>query len=305
MAVQALVLQQLAAARKAYAALCKGKDPEALHDLRVALRRLRSMLGAYRGELTLKKRTRRELRDLATATNPGRDAEVRLAIFSALPLPGAVRARRGVAWAGQRLTAETTAGAQAARAALAGNFENVCRHVERGLAPSDIGRETTWRAALEARLDTAWTELDADLQALRRQFNMEGVHRLRIEMKRLRYLLEPVESLLPPARALVRETRELQTLLGDLRDVQLFGEWLLSAAETAGAARGRAELQLALGGDAQQPANEAAQALPGLAYMAKTLCTREGTLETQTKEWLAGQSVDRLDGKVGELREAL
>lgn len=303
-AVRALILQQLSAARKAYAALRKGKDPEALHDLRVALRRTRSMLGAYRGEIALKKRTRRELRDLAAATNPARDAEVRLAIFSALPPPGAARARPGVAWAGQRLAAETAAGARTARDALAGRFESLCRHIEHGLEPPDDDSGTTWCAALGARLDTAWTELDGELQALHAQFSMDTVHRLRIEMKRMRYLLEPLVPLLPPAKALVDETRDLQTLFGDLRDAQLFGEWLVGAAEAAGAARGRAELQRALGVD-NRPEDPAMQAMPGLAYLAKTLCARELALEAQARAWVAGEGAGRLAAKVGDLRAAL
>lgn len=303
-ALEALVLQQVAAARGAYAALCKGKDPEALHDLRVALRRMRSLLRAYRRALGLRKRTRHELRDLAAATNPARDAEVRLGIFCTLPAPGAARAKPGVAWAGQRLGAERAARARAARAALDEGCERACRDIERGLQLRDAGRYTPWCVTLAQRLDSAWPALDAEMQALRGEFSMAHLHRLRIEMKRLRYLLEPVVALLTPAKALVAETRALQTLLGDLRDTQLFGQWLLGAAEAAGAARGRADLERSLGLE-NQPQDQAAQAMPGLAYLAQTVHARESTLEQKVREWLCGESAGRLAGKVERLRAQL
>ena len=50
-------------------------EADALHDLRVALRRLRSWLRAFRPELsdTVRGRTRRKLSALASATNEARD----------------------------------------------------------------------------------------------------------------------------------------------------------------------------------------------------------------------------------------
>src|SRR6476661_11254113 len=59
-------------------------DADALHDLRVAMRRLRSWLRAFRPELsdTVRGRTRRKLRALASATNGARDDEVTLAFIA-------------------------------------------------------------------------------------------------------------------------------------------------------------------------------------------------------------------------------
>ncbi len=55
-------------------------DTEALHDFRVALRRLRSCTRAYRTQLqgSVSKQMRRRLRNLTLTTNTGRDAEVHL-----------------------------------------------------------------------------------------------------------------------------------------------------------------------------------------------------------------------------------
>src|SRR5947208_3351756 len=61
--------------------LTNSQDSEALHDFRVAVRRLRSSLRAFRPHLgdSLAKKLRRRLRDLTAATNAARDAEVMLA----------------------------------------------------------------------------------------------------------------------------------------------------------------------------------------------------------------------------------
>lgn len=299
-----LVAAQTEVARTAYAALCAGEDPEALHDLRVALRRMRSLLRAYRGELRLRKRRRRELSDLAAATNPARDAEVLLDLYSHLPLPKAAQAKPGVAWAGMRLRDEMQAGGRAARAALDTDLERLCRHVERGLEVSAAGRQAVWRVALVERLEAAWAALDAELQALQTEFSMARAHRARIEAKRLRYLFEPVRALLDPAKALVDEAKQLQTLLGDLHDTQVFGEWLIGAAEVAGAHRGRDELAQALGWDAAE-SDEAAVAMPGVAYLGKRVRERERLLANEVSAWLAGDGLQRLGAAAQAVREAL
>ena len=56
-------------------------DPMALHDFRVAIRRLRSCLQAYRPEIdgSLSRRLRRRLTRLAQITRRSRDLEVHLA----------------------------------------------------------------------------------------------------------------------------------------------------------------------------------------------------------------------------------
>lgn len=301
----ALVKAQADAARTAYAALRKGEDPEALHDLRVALRRMRSLLRAYRGELRLRKPVRRELSELAAATNPARDAEVLLDLYSQLPLPRAGRAKPGVAWAGARLRDGMQAGAQAAREALDADLERLCRHVERGVAIRSSGQYAPWRAVLAEGLHTAWGELESELQALQIEFSMTRAHRARIDAKRLRYLLEPARGVLKPAKALVEESKRLQTLLGDLHDAQVFGEWLMDAAKVASACRGRSELARALGWDAEKQHDEAEDAMPGLLYLGKMVCERERTLAEEVKAWMAGGGSQRLGEAVSAAREAL
>jgi len=72
-AVALIAVARLDEARAASARLDGREDPEALHDFRVALRRLRTLLRAYRqeaGDVTPKKLQRR-LRDLTRDTSAG------------------------------------------------------------------------------------------------------------------------------------------------------------------------------------------------------------------------------------------
>src|ERR687890_1341184 len=72
-----LALSHLDAIDRARLRLGDGLDGEALHDFRVGIRRLRSAIRAYRDELegSVGGKERRQLRNLARATNDGRDLE--------------------------------------------------------------------------------------------------------------------------------------------------------------------------------------------------------------------------------------
>ncbi|MBV9080833.1 MAG: CHAD domain-containing protein, partial [Elusimicrobia bacterium] len=69
-------------------------DPEAIHDFRVALRRLRANVDSFREllENAASKKIRRRLRRLARDTNASRDAEAGLALLSSVTVPAAGRA---------------------------------------------------------------------------------------------------------------------------------------------------------------------------------------------------------------------
>src|ERR1700680_2117802 len=85
-----LALAYLDQAAAALPRLADPEDGEALHDLRVALRRLRGCLESYADQLgdSVPKKLARRLRRLARATGPGRAAQVAI---------GQVREHRGAA----------------------------------------------------------------------------------------------------------------------------------------------------------------------------------------------------------------
>lgn len=315
--VCSLVETQLTAAKTAFGALQAGADPEALHDLRVALRRTRSLLRAYRDVFPLRKRLRRALSALAAATNPARDAEVLHVLYVGL-LPTLVcpaEAQAGVNWLGLRLDAEVAETAQAARAALERELEHLCRHLHHALQAQADTDGPPWRAVLGPMLETSWQQLEADLQTLHGHFDMAGAHQARIAAKRLRYLLEPLRDVASAevaaaAAAMVSTTRSLQTLLGDLHDVQVFADWLVRSAEAVGARQAGIQLRLALGHvqDSSPPSvqDEVAPALlPGLLCLAQSVRTAEAAQSARAQAWLAEGGTVGLAQGVQALLKAL
>ena len=83
-AARRIAVNLLDAASAARERLTDADDAEALHDFRVAMRRLRSTLRAYQPQLdaVVPSKLRRRLRDLARATGEARDVEVQIAATS-------------------------------------------------------------------------------------------------------------------------------------------------------------------------------------------------------------------------------
>src|SRR5262245_34380048 len=100
-----LALMHLEAARAARTGVETAADPEALHDYRVALRRLRSCLRSYGPELrsTVNRKSRRRLDRIARATNQSRDLEVHLGWLAAEAAAAGEAERPGIEWLTARL----------------------------------------------------------------------------------------------------------------------------------------------------------------------------------------------------------
>ncbi len=192
-----VALNLLDAAHAAEQRVRERTDDEALHDFRVALRRMRSTLRGFRAHLdqAIPKKVRTGLRDLARATTAGRDAEV-LAI-----------------WA---------------------------RDLETQVPPGSV---------LATLISEHAAVFEQELAALRSATDDVPAHSARITAKRLRYLLEPVVELEPRAGPVVARVKALQTLLGELRDLQLAGAELADAAAAAAAERARGQHERALAPD--------------------------------------------------------
>ena len=233
-----IALGLLQALRSARARLGTG-DPEALHDFRVALRRLRTALRTYRPQLRggVGRRARRRLRRLARATRESRDLEVHLAWSRAQAGRLSPRQQSGVEWLADRMERRR-------READAGLHRRVERDFARTIDPLE-GRLTTYRATIgrEPRrslatavvIGAAIQRLTGDLEAalghLHGLRDEAPAHRARIAAKRLRYALEPVAGLAAGADVLIERLRGLQDELGDLHDSHVFVAELARAIE--------------------------------------------------------------------------
>lgn len=229
-AVRRLALAQLERAATARQQLVDGDRDEALHDLRVALRRLRSLLRSHRTSFSVEfpKKALRRVAALARDTNPGRDAEVQLAWLAS--------------FAGELKPAERTGHRELARE-LAQRRDESYRKVEReivrdftSIAEKLGGRLAAYRVAVDLErparpasfaaatreaLTPGAAEFLDRLGAIGSAADEAAGHAARIAAKRLRYLIEPVIPWLPAARRPVELLKDLQDLLGELHDGQL------------------------------------------------------------------------------------
>ena len=208
----------------------RDEEPEALHDFRVALRRLRSCLRAYRPELrtSVSKRSYARLRRLARSTRKSRDLEVHLAWVRGGKTEPAEHEGVAHALAGRLDSAE-----HRMRKRLDRRFGRAHRRLERQLGrlvidrPLDESAPEHTMAAVTGRLvlDRSNT-LRAALADIRSIGDREAIHQARIAAKRLRYLIEPFESAVAGAPGLLGRLTAFQDTFGDLHDVQVFGDEL-------------------------------------------------------------------------------
>src|SRR5262245_14698268 len=117
-AIRILALPFLDGAAAAAGLLESDAGGEALHDFRVALRRLRTLLKAYRDLVrdSVSKKQARALRDLARSTGAARDAEVQLEWLAAQGEAIKPGARKALDWLVEKVEARR----QAAYAAVRG-----------------------------------------------------------------------------------------------------------------------------------------------------------------------------------------
>lgn len=201
-------------------------DPAAgLHDLRVALRRLRTWLRAYRPELddTVGKKTRRRAGKIARGTNEPRDVEaMREWIESQDDFTS--RERAGVRWLIGRLTREQ-------RELEADTHKLLARRVPKMIATLSKELEHYWLhcAIDDAAVPTTMALVARDVLATQAQRiaraigriessdDARKIHRVRIAAKRLRYVLEAIEH--ASAESLVERLTSLQDTLGASHDM--------------------------------------------------------------------------------------
>jgi CHAD domain-containing protein len=221
-------------------------DPQALHNVRVALRRLRSWLRAYRPVLddTVSRKSRRVFAKLAHSTNAARDAEVALAWLEAqvdLP-PAAARGHRELV---DRLTAERQQRAHAVDEYLAARLPRAVRRLEEQLAsywlrvPVDGAIAETQMYELTTKLLRSHAKrFGRAVKRARSAHDVASAHRARIAAKRLRYFLEPLDTD-ERAAALIARLTTLQDRLGEFHDAQLLAERIVHEVEDIASANAR------------------------------------------------------------------
>ncbi len=275
-------------------------DPMALHDFRVATRRLRSGLQAYRPEIdgNRSRRFRRRLARLARATGRSRDVEAHLAWEREQEAELTERQRAGLRWHLDRLEARRRRADRRLSQLVERRFTRLEKRFRRRLQTYrlDIERDPSRRrheaaAVLGSRIQKFGGDLECRLGAIRTMADEAAAHRARLAAKRLRYLLEPIRSEVEGVEPLIGKLRDLQDALGEVHDSQTHRAELAGELAAAGREHTRRlddAVRAALVPGADHIAG-GEDPRPGLLALIERLGEREAEAFSRLRiDWLAG-----------------
>jgi len=303
-----VALALLADGDGAAARLAAGGDDEALHDFRVALRRLRSTLRAFRPWLkgSVERKMEKRLRRLAHATNDARDAQVQLQWIGEQRHALGRRQRVAVDYLSERLETRRSAWAREQARVLARYgrashklFERLQTY--RGRVDASA-RSNAYGSALAGGMAEHLGAMREHMAAISGSGDEEHIHRARIEGKKLRYLLEPLRgNRHADPQQMVKHLKRLQDVLGELHDCHRLAAEIAAALVDAAVERAR-ELHAAAydrGASAAGLRNELrGDPRAGLLALDRLLLARrEALFASLDGEWRAG-GVDALTAEV-------
>jgi CHAD domain-containing protein len=213
-------------------------DVEAVHDARVAARRLRSALSLLAGkpEGRRARRADRTLRDLARAAGQGRDLDVGLEILKASPAGG----NEAAAKLHRSLSAARSRARVLSREALLDLDVAHLRRDLRALAASTRVDRAMFASRHEALRRHEDQTIARQLATARSGRHPGALHEARRAARRLRYAAELAELLQGADSGEAGRWRKMQTELGEIQDRRVLGAWLSSRQRRAAAAGDRA-----------------------------------------------------------------
>jgi CHAD domain-containing protein len=212
-----------------------GEDPEGVHQLRVATRRLRANLRTWRAQLDPRwgEETREELAWLAVLLGEVRDADVR-----------EVRLRghlEQLAWpdGAEALLAHAAELADPGRRRLQlalgdprylGLLDRLRAAVERPPLAPDAASAPAGTVVLDI-VRRSWRRLRDEVRGLPTPPSDAALHAVRLRTKRLRYAVEAASPLVGrPATRTAAAAEALQDVLGELQDTVVTRAWLAEVA---------------------------------------------------------------------------
>lgn len=249
-------------------------DSEFLHDFRVAVRRTRSALTQIKGVFpaAVLEHFKREFSWLGRLTGPTRDLDVYLLKIDDYrdALPPEIRG--DLEPLGRLLVSEQRREQRKLAKALGSNryrrlLVDWQRFLEEDIPPPGVSTEEESppqaqqpiSVVASARIWKTWRRVVKRGEVIREETPAEAVHEVRIDCKKLRYLLEFFKGLYPPQEIglIIKALKRLQDNLGDFNDYEVqqksmadFADRLLEMGEAdAGTflAMGRLQTQLAEG----------------------------------------------------------
>lgn len=220
----------------------RGEDPEAVHDFRVAVRRTRSALGQVRGVFAPYRRDkfRESFAWLAGESNGVRDTDVLLGQLPGLAAEVAPGSEGDLEPLREHLLAEKAAAHRTLVKAMRGQRYRRLVRAWRGFLekPPRVTAQSAPNAArpilavANERLSAVYKGIRKKVRGFEEPVPAAELHELRIDCKKLRYLLELFRSLYDADEigAAIARLKHLQDLLGEMNDLEVQKERLLQLA---------------------------------------------------------------------------
>ena len=217
-----------------------GRDSEDLHDMRVAVRRLRAAVQLFRPYLPKEQVTylRKNLRRLGRALGPARDCDVMLDNLAAYRAAAPASTEHAFAPLARRWRKQRKRARQAMLAYLEseryrrlkqrmGEYLEAPRVHELAVDAANgqpaASEEPPVAAVVPALIANRYDRLLSYGPSLHGA-SIETLHALRIDCKRLRYALEFLREILPPQAAdAIADVRDAQDHLGEMQDAYVAG----------------------------------------------------------------------------------
>jgi CHAD domain-containing protein len=218
-----------------------GDDPEAIHDLRVAARRLAATLALWQGGLDpdRSRAARRSLRRLRRRLSRSREREVLALQLAELIVGEPPGVRQAGALALERIARRAARGRRnAARLVKRARIARTLRRIT-DCPRSPVPEPGTLLSAARERADARRTEALRETALALATGDDERLHQARIAVKRWRYAVEGLDAIArDPRAAVLKALRDLQRCLGDVHDAAVLRDALARRASRQGR-RGR------------------------------------------------------------------
>ena len=204
------------------------EERDALHDFRVAVRRLRSWIRAFDDELstTVRPKVQRRLKRIADATRTSRDSEVHIEWLERFARSRREKYDRAIEWLLDDLRRRKADADLALREAVDKDLDRTATQLGHGLAHYVVNLDEHGESiamALATLIREHATNAAERIDRIESVGDRAEAHEARISVKRLRYLIEPLGDAIPDAGALVDDLAKPQDDLGGLHDAQIFG----------------------------------------------------------------------------------
>jgi CHAD domain-containing protein/CYTH domain-containing protein len=258
---------------------------------------------------------RRQLKTLAGSTGQARDTEVQIAWLKPQEEHLNLRHKAGLHWLIENLESRQTVDQTASLQKLAKEFEGFRKKLTAKLSVCEIRLDTqdnrkqpSFLAVTGILIGRHSSQLRQSLATIQTVADDVAIHRSRISVKRLRYILEPLRKEIAGAKPLVKQLKALQDVLGDLHDAKVLENEIALAFEKSAVEQARRFQEMALENEPLPTSNQAGddwKERHGLLELIRILKETSNRLFGQLEAQYLGENGSGFFGSVEELARKL